>query len=334
MDAENYEIRIESIGGFGANLIGKLFGEIGAMYMGLEAQSFASYGSEKRGSPVKSYIRYSKKEIRINAPVRKPDLLGLFKLSLGEKPNTVAGINESTNVVVNTNLDFDEVKEKLKLPVCNLWLLNAMDIAVECKARLNIVMFGAMIKASGIIPLEFGEDVVKRTVGARYPDKLQANMKALKEGYERVKMQKLKSNYPYIEYRDEERAQGYDNSPIGGLNPCFANSITNNLEGAREGFLPHYIREKCIDCGLCDVTCPDMVFQFKDGVNMGMDLYHCKGCLRCVEICPTSALVPVKEGEHYDNIGNINLINKDFDFNYIGENSWVNSESYVNNDEG
>ena len=27
---ENYEIRIESIGGFGANLIGKLLGEIGA----------------------------------------------------------------------------------------------------------------------------------------------------------------------------------------------------------------------------------------------------------------------------------------------------------------
>ena len=49
---ENYEIRIESIGGFGANLIGKILGEIGAEYMNLETQSF--------GSPVKSYIRYSK----------------------------------------------------------------------------------------------------------------------------------------------------------------------------------------------------------------------------------------------------------------------------------
>ena len=94
--------------------------------------------------------------------------------------------------------------------------------------------------------------------------------------------------------------------------------------------MPHFIREKCIDCGLCDTTCPDMVFQFDKGVNKGMDLYHCKGCLRCVEVCPTKALVAVKEGEFYDNIGNIYLLNKDFEFNNIGENSWVDSESYNN----
>ena len=40
-----YEIRLESIGGLGANLTGKLFGELGALYLGLNASSFASYGS-------------------------------------------------------------------------------------------------------------------------------------------------------------------------------------------------------------------------------------------------------------------------------------------------
>ncbi len=332
MNIENYEIRIESIGGFGANLIGKLLGEIGAMYMGMEAQSFASYGSEKRGSPVKSYVRYSKSEIRINAPVRNPDLLALFKLSPANDENTTAGITQSTNVVINTNIDFDSAAKKARLPSCRLWLINAMDTAIEYGARLNIVMFGAIVKASGIIPLEFAEDVVKNTIGEKFPDKLEANIKALNSGYSNVKLKEITTDYPYTEYKDIKRVQGWDNSPIGGINPCCANSITNNLEGCREGFLPHYIRENCIDCGLCDTTCPDMVFQFKDGINMGMDLYHCKGCLRCVEICPTKALVVSKEGEHYDNIGNIYLSDKSFDFNYIGENSWVDSESY-NNDE-
>ena len=170
MDIENYEIRIESIGGFGANLVGKLLGEIGAMYLGMEAQSFASYGSEKRGSPVKGYVRYSKNEIRINAPVRNPDLLALFKISLADKENTLAGLNENSNVVINTDMDFESTVDRIKLPSCNLWILDAMNIAVECNARLNIVMLGAMIRASGFIPLEFAEDVVKNTVGARYPD--------------------------------------------------------------------------------------------------------------------------------------------------------------------
>ena len=52
-----YEIRLESIGGLGANLCGKLLGELGAAYLGFNASSFSSYGSEKRGSPVKAYVR-------------------------------------------------------------------------------------------------------------------------------------------------------------------------------------------------------------------------------------------------------------------------------------
>ena len=47
-----FEIRLESIGGLGANLCGKMLGELGALYLSLNSLSFSSYGSEKRGSPV------------------------------------------------------------------------------------------------------------------------------------------------------------------------------------------------------------------------------------------------------------------------------------------
>ena len=86
-EAGYYEIRLESVGGMGANLCGKLLGELGAMYLGLNAASFASYGSEKRGSPVKAYIRWCKadQELRINSPVETPQLLGLFHEAMLEK---------------------------------------------------------------------------------------------------------------------------------------------------------------------------------------------------------------------------------------------------------
>lgn len=35
-----YEMRLESIGGLGANLCGKLLGELGAAYLGLNAAAF------------------------------------------------------------------------------------------------------------------------------------------------------------------------------------------------------------------------------------------------------------------------------------------------------
>ena len=40
-----YEIRLESIGGLGANLCGKMLGELGVKYLDLNSASFSSYGS-------------------------------------------------------------------------------------------------------------------------------------------------------------------------------------------------------------------------------------------------------------------------------------------------
>ena len=62
-----YEIRLESIGGLGANLCGKMLGELGVKYLNVNSSSFSSYGSEKTGTPVKGFIRYCKKEKEIRA---------------------------------------------------------------------------------------------------------------------------------------------------------------------------------------------------------------------------------------------------------------------------
>lgn len=94
-----FEIRLESIGGLGANLCGKMLGELGALYLELNASNFSSYGSEKRGSPVKSYIRFSKKEIRLNTPITKPDLTAIFTMKLKGKENLLAGVDENSVVL-------------------------------------------------------------------------------------------------------------------------------------------------------------------------------------------------------------------------------------------
>ncbi len=52
-----YEIRLESIGGLGANLCGKMLGELGLQYLGLNSTSFSSYGSEKTGTPANPISR-------------------------------------------------------------------------------------------------------------------------------------------------------------------------------------------------------------------------------------------------------------------------------------
>ena len=126
-----FEIRLESIGGLGANLCGKMLGELGALYLSLNSLSFSSYGSEKRGSPVKSYIRWSPAShpLRINSPVLQPHVLGIFHEGLIGTYPVLDGISADTKIVLNTPLSCDEAAEKYNIPTGTLYCLDALSIA-------------------------------------------------------------------------------------------------------------------------------------------------------------------------------------------------------------
>lgn len=318
-----YEIRLESIGGLGANLAGKMLGELGALHMKLNASSFSSYGSEKRGSPVRAFVRYREgtEEILRNAPVIRPHLLGIFHEAMAKSYPVFAGVFDRTQIVLNTYLEKEEAIEKYGIKQGKLYCLDAGLIARNCKCRLNMVMLGALIGASGFLSLEGMEDLCRESLGKKYPDLLAANLFGIQEGYHAIKEQPETGcgmNLNTSEKNVDKLAQspagcGLDSmaepyggifpGTIGGINPMAGNSIQNDLSPGREGYVPVFHPEKCIQCGLCDSACPDMVFRFEPGiwngretlVNQGPVYQYCKGCLRCVSVCPTAALTKEKE---------------------------------------
>lgn len=316
-----YEIRMESIGGLGANLAGKMLGELGALGLGLNASGFASYGSEKKGSPVRAFVRYreGRENILRNSPVLHPHLLGVFHEAMAENYPVFAGVMDQTQIVLNTYQTGEQAMEHYRIFAGTLYCLDAGELARRCKCRLNMVMLGAMAAASGFLTLEGLEALCRDSLGRKYPDLLEANLAGIRQGHQAVREQQ-----GYVCGKEGGHVDNLAQSPAGcgldsmaepyagrfpghpgGINPAAGNSIENNLAPGREGYVPVFHPEKCIQCGLCDSTCPDMVFRFEPGifkgkemmVNQGPVYRYCKGCLRCVNVCPVKALTSAPERE-------------------------------------
>jgi pyruvate ferredoxin oxidoreductase gamma subunit len=307
-----FEIRMESIGGLGANVAGKILTEAAIIGMGMNGAGFASYGSEKKGTPVKAFVRICEadQKVRINSPVEEPHVLAIFHEALAKSVPVTAGVVPGkTTVILNTRKTPGEARDFLKLQGGKVGVVDAMEIAMATGSRVNMVMMGAIMKASGFLAWEAVEEAVNDQFGKKYAALMKGNLEALKRGRDEVKFQEFPADgkYPATPFRREEPKLGYENAPIGGTIYSVGNMRFKDLSTSRTGMIPLFHVDKCTNCGECDVTCPDYCFVFERGkdrktgkdamVLQGINYQYCKGCLRCTFICKFGALVPAKEAE-------------------------------------
>ncbi|MBQ8197943.1 MAG: 2-oxoacid:acceptor oxidoreductase family protein, partial [Lachnospiraceae bacterium] len=247
---EYYEVRLESIGGLGANLCGKMLGELGVKYLDVNSTNFSSYGSEKTGTPVKGFIRYCdvKKEIREHSPVEKPDLLIVFHQALLKDASVLKGCDENTSIV----LALEPGQETVQIPSeckeqvskSHFYGLEAQRIAMETKSRINVVMLGAALRLMGMGDTSVGQLICKDTLGKKYPDALAANIEGMKRGYDEIREMKLpgKENLqesgPEKKVSSEQQRWGYRTAPVGGVNPHFVSTVIADLSPSRQGYIP------------------------------------------------------------------------------------------------
>lgn len=307
-----FEIRLESIGGLGANVAGKILTEAAIIGMGMNGAGFASYGSEKKGTPVKAFVRICEadQKVRINSPVEEPHVLAIFHEALAKSVPVTAGVVPGkTTVILNTRKTPAEARDFLKVQGGKVGVVDAMEIAMATGSRVNMVMMGAIMKAAGFLTWEAVEEAVNEQFGKKYASLMKGNLEALKRGHDEVKFQEFPADgkYPATPFRREEPTLGYGNAPIGGAIYSVGNMRFKDLSTSRTGMIPLFHVDKCTSCGECDVTCPDYCFVFERGkdrktgkdamVLQGINYQYCKGCLRCTFICKFGALVPAKEAE-------------------------------------
>ena len=296
-----FEIRFESIGGLGAHAAGQVLATAAVLRMGLNGANFSSYGSEKKGSLVRSFVRLGPAErpIRTSAPVETPDAIVVFHAALLRNPATFGGLYKDGTLIYNAPPRL--VPEELEGLPCTARVIrvDALGIAVKEQSRPNAVLLGALCGAFPFLDAEQVLEALSEEFAGRHPEAVASNERAFRRGAKEFEVLKgvgrAEGDLPVVR---PEPAWGYETQPIGGIIPEPGNTVWNDLSASRTGSLPVFNRERCIHCGLCDLVCPDLCLVWDDGEKggrferelMGVDYRYCKGCLRCVESCPASAM--------------------------------------------
>ena len=84
--------------------------------------------------------------------------------------------------------------------------------------------------------------------------------------------------------------------PVGAIIPDAGNAYSYPTGGWRTQ-RPVRDDEKCNQCLICFIFCPDTAIEVKDEKVVGFALNHCKGCGICAHECPKDAIEMVDEAE-------------------------------------
>jgi pyruvate ferredoxin oxidoreductase gamma subunit len=313
------EIRMEAIGGQGANSAGKILAEAAVLKLGYTGQHFSSFGSEKRGSPVKSFVRFytDKRPVRSSSPILYPDVLVVFHESLiAHNPDILDGSTEKTLLLINSNLPPHEIVLPSDVKAGRVATVNASEISAEKKSGLNAPLLGAISHLIPELEVSSVEESLLKFFGKLDDAKKAALLQGFKVGERIVKTKSFRSSQARGQRPQKSLpTMGWANAPIGGVIVNPGNTVLRDNSASRRGQVPKLDLDTCIHCGLCDMVCPDYCFVWDTSSEkqvtrlLGLDYRFCKGCEKCVTVCPMQALTVDQDSDSVTKMGQADKFN-------------------------
>lgn len=146
-------------------------------------QCFSLFGGERRGAPVTGFLRVDEEPILLKCQIKRADHLIVFDLSLAEPQELSSEVKPGGMILLHTEKDINAF---IPLRGFKMGLIGAAVIAREVGLgeTFNMVMLGAYAALAQNLSLDSLIQAVKTMV----PGKVEANLKAVQEGYEKVKI--------------------------------------------------------------------------------------------------------------------------------------------------
>ena len=177
------EIRWHGRGGQGAKTASLLLADA-AFNTGKYIQGFPEYGPERMGAPITAYNRISNEPITVHSNIYYPDYVVVVDDTLLDSVDVTAGLKPDGAIVINSTLDNETLKGKLKNYSGAIYKIDARKISLETLGKYfpNTPMLAAIVKVTGIMDENLFIEDMKSSFKhkfAKKPDVIDGNMKAL-----------------------------------------------------------------------------------------------------------------------------------------------------------
>jgi 2-oxoacid:acceptor oxidoreductase gamma subunit (pyruvate/2-ketoisovalerate family) len=176
------EIKFRGRGGQGAVIASEILGRT-FFLEGKYPQCFSVFGGERRGAPVIGFLRVDEEPILLKCQIYHPDQMIIFDFSLTDEMEILGELKPGGLFLINTNKEIDAFN---KLRSFKIGLIHASGIArsVGLGDNFNTAMLGAYVRLTHLVKVE----TLIQAVRVMVPSKVEANVRALKEAYEKVKI--------------------------------------------------------------------------------------------------------------------------------------------------
>jgi 2-oxoacid:acceptor oxidoreductase gamma subunit (pyruvate/2-ketoisovalerate family)/2-oxoacid:acceptor oxidoreductase delta subunit (pyruvate/2-ketoisovalerate family) len=260
---------------------------------GKYAQAFPFFGGERRGAPVKAFLRIDEKPIMTRGQISKPDCIIVLDSKLPATMNVTDGLKQGGIAVFNTSLNPAELK--LKVQLSKIGTVDANQIADSIFGSMaipftNFAMLGAFAAATGWVGLN---SIIEASCSKFSGKTAKNNEKSTRMAYGATKVISTESTEKTETAGQRElvaRKIKLDLYP--GM---IINKASNAKTGSWRTRKPVLIDGKCNFCGLCASLCPEGILSATKEAGWQPDLTQCKGCGICANECPRDAIEMVLE---------------------------------------
>ena len=332
----NFEIKIFGLGSDGSVSASKSTIKILGKNYNKNVQGYFEYDSKKSGSLTISHLRLSDNKIKSEYLLQEQNLISINNFSFVTKYNCLNGLKKDGIVLINSIFDKDEIDrvlpesyvEILQKTNSKLYLINAQKIASEngLGSKINIIMQTALFKAANLL----NDDEILKSISAyietmfasKGRDVVEKNLAAMRNAInciQEVNVKALKGKkYQNLSREINDKFYNEIMLPISNLKgteiPVSKFAVDGSVPLDTSKYekrnialrLPKWIKENCIQCGQCVLSCPHSALRsvltdedikdrksFVKAVGLNDKLYKillspedCTGCGVCSNVCP------------------------------------------------